>query len=133
MHSFPRHWHAEVYGFGLSETLVGEFMASTGTGSRVKVATKFAPLPWRQTPDSMVDACKVRGRKNEARRQREEEMERLREEWVWGVPIAAAAAAAARRLCACVCGWRLPLGLAGRPAAAAGLEGTVRHGACLGR
>lgn len=50
---------AEVYGFGLSETLVGEFVASTGTGSRVKVATKFAPLPWRQTPDSLVDACKA--------------------------------------------------------------------------
>jgi aryl-alcohol dehydrogenase-like predicted oxidoreductase len=33
-------------------------MTETGTKGRVVVATKFAPLPWRQTPGSLVGACR---------------------------------------------------------------------------
>lgn len=29
------------------------------TGTQPTLATKFAPLPWRQTPDSLVGACKA--------------------------------------------------------------------------
>ncbi|EFN59001.1 hypothetical protein CHLNCDRAFT_29451 [Chlorella variabilis] len=47
---------AEVYGFGLSEEFVGQFMRETGTSPTI--ATKFAPLPWRQTPGSLVGACR---------------------------------------------------------------------------
>jgi aryl-alcohol dehydrogenase-like predicted oxidoreductase len=50
---------AEVYGFGLSEEFVAEFVRATGTASSVKIATKFAPLPWRQTPGSLVEACRA--------------------------------------------------------------------------
>lgn len=46
------------YGFGYSEEFVNEFMTETGTKSNVVVATKFAPLPWRQTPGSLVGACR---------------------------------------------------------------------------
>jgi len=48
---------AEVYGFELSEKYLGEFMRDADT--RPVIATKFAPLPWRQTPESLVDACKA--------------------------------------------------------------------------
>lgn len=47
---------AEVYGFGKSEEFVNDFMRQTG--SRPTLCTKFAPLPWRQTPGSLVGACK---------------------------------------------------------------------------
>lgn len=47
---------AEVYGFGLSEEFIGEFMRNSGTSPAI--ATKFAPLPWRFTSGSVVDACK---------------------------------------------------------------------------
>ncbi|PSC75376.1 Aldo keto reductase [Micractinium conductrix] len=47
---------AEVYGFGYSEEFIGEFMRQTGT--KPQICTKFAPLPWRQTPGSLVGACK---------------------------------------------------------------------------
>lgn len=50
---------AEVYGNGLSEEFVGEFMRMTGTADQVEIATKFAPLPWRQTPGSLVSACEA--------------------------------------------------------------------------
>ena len=50
-------WHVEVYGRGKSEKLVGAFQKSTGTN--VKVATKFAPLPWRFGQDAPVKALKV--------------------------------------------------------------------------
>ena len=52
---------AEVYGFGLSEELVGEFLKETGSASRVKVATKFAPLPWRvlNPAEDVVSACRA--------------------------------------------------------------------------
>ncbi|KAL4437084.1 hypothetical protein ABPG75_004223 [Micractinium tetrahymenae] len=49
---------AEVYGFGYSEEWVGEFMRQTGTTSQVQICTKFASLPWRQTPGSVVGACR---------------------------------------------------------------------------
>lgn len=50
---------AEVYGYGLSEEFVGEFIRMTNNADRVEVATKFAPLPWRQTPSSLVSACEA--------------------------------------------------------------------------
>ena len=51
---------AEVYGFGMSEEFLGEFMKeSKGKFDQdPAVATKFAPLPWRFTEDSVVDALK---------------------------------------------------------------------------
>ncbi|MGB8644309.1 MAG: aldo/keto reductase [Anaerolineae bacterium] len=45
---------AEVYGFGRSETLLGDFMK--GAQSPVIVATKYAPLPWRLTKGSLRHA-----------------------------------------------------------------------------
>ena len=47
----------EVYGRGKSEKLLGEFQKTTGTN--VKVATKFAPLPWRFGQNAPVKALKV--------------------------------------------------------------------------
>ncbi|RMZ57520.1 hypothetical protein APUTEX25_003763 [Auxenochlorella protothecoides] len=47
---------AEVYGFGNSERFIREFSASTGL--EPDVATKFGPLPWRQSAGSLVKACK---------------------------------------------------------------------------
>ena len=52
--SFTVHW--QVYGFGFSEEFIGGFMRQTGTSPAI--ATKFAPLPWRFSSDSVVDACK---------------------------------------------------------------------------
>ena len=49
---------AEVYGQGLSEEYVGQFVRASGA-SRFQVATKVAPLPWRQTRGSVVEACKA--------------------------------------------------------------------------
>jgi aryl-alcohol dehydrogenase-like predicted oxidoreductase len=49
--------HAEVYGFGKSEKYLGDFQRKTNTS--VKIATKFAPLPWRFTSDAPVKALKV--------------------------------------------------------------------------
>lgn len=44
----------QVYGFGLSEEILGAAMKDTG---RVPfIATKFAPLPWRFTSGSVVKA-----------------------------------------------------------------------------
>ncbi|MBW4675504.1 MAG: aldo/keto reductase [Desmonostoc geniculatum HA4340-LM1] len=45
---------AEVYGMGLSETFLGQFMQQTQ--QRVQIATKFGPLPWRFTGQSVSDA-----------------------------------------------------------------------------
>ena len=47
---------AEVYGFGLSEQLIGRFIKENG--SKPLIATKFAPQPWRLTAESVVCACK---------------------------------------------------------------------------
>ena len=46
----------QVYGFGASEEYLSQFMRDTST--QVVVATKFAPLPWRFTRSTVVDACK---------------------------------------------------------------------------
>ncbi len=45
---------AEVYGFGESERLIGQFMRQTD--QPVQVATKFFPLPWRFSAQSVSDA-----------------------------------------------------------------------------
>ncbi len=45
---------AEVYGNGLSEELLGQFLKKTT--QPVQIATKFGPLPWRITGKSVSDA-----------------------------------------------------------------------------
>ncbi|CAG9462230.1 unnamed protein product [Pedinophyceae sp. YPF-701] len=50
---------AEVYGFNLSEKYIGEFDTDPASAQSPIIATKFAPLPWRQTSGSLVDACKA--------------------------------------------------------------------------
>ncbi|WP_414548203.1 aldo/keto reductase [Anabaena sp. CCY 0017] len=45
---------AEIYGFGLSEELLGQFMQKAQ--KPVQMATKFGPLPWRFTGQSVSDA-----------------------------------------------------------------------------
>ncbi|MDH6099083.1 aldo/keto reductase [Anabaenopsis sp. FSS-46] len=45
---------AEVYGMGLSEKLLGQFMQTAS--KPVQIATKFGPLPWRFTSQSVSDA-----------------------------------------------------------------------------
>ena len=50
-------WHVvQVYGLGLSEEFLQDFMKQTGT--QPVIATKFAPLPWRFQEGNVVDACK---------------------------------------------------------------------------
>lgn len=44
---------AEIYGFGLSEELLGQFMQQS---QPVQIATKYAPVPWRFTAQSVSDA-----------------------------------------------------------------------------
>lgn len=48
---------AEVYGFGKSELLLSRFERYKPEPKAI-VATKFAPLPWRFTADSVVAACR---------------------------------------------------------------------------
>ena len=50
---------AEIYGFGRSESLLGEYSRSLANPNDVVIATKFAALPWRTTPESVVKACKA--------------------------------------------------------------------------
>ncbi|GIL51221.1 hypothetical protein Vafri_7290 [Volvox africanus] len=54
---------AEVYGYGKSEEFLGEFMREQATKSPGSpapiIATKFAPLPWRFTSASVVEAAKA--------------------------------------------------------------------------
>ncbi|MBD2343083.1 aldo/keto reductase [Anabaena subtropica] len=45
---------AEVYGLGLSEELLGQFVKQAQ--QPVQIATKFGPLPWRFTSQSVSDA-----------------------------------------------------------------------------
>lgn len=45
---------AEVYGMGLSEELLGKFMQQAE--QKVQIATKYGPLPWRFTGESVSDA-----------------------------------------------------------------------------
>ena len=48
---------AEVYGFGKSEELIGEF--SKAVTKKPIVASKFAPLPWRFSADNVEAALRV--------------------------------------------------------------------------
>ena len=45
---------AEVYGLGLSEELLGKFIKKTD--KEVHIATKFGPLPWRFSAESVSEA-----------------------------------------------------------------------------
>lgn len=45
---------AEVYGNGLSEKLLGQFMQTTP--QPVQIATKYGPMPWRWTAQSVEEA-----------------------------------------------------------------------------
>jgi aryl-alcohol dehydrogenase-like predicted oxidoreductase len=45
---------AEIYGMGLSEKFLGQFIKQTQ--QPVQIATKFGPLPWRFTGQSVSDA-----------------------------------------------------------------------------
>lgn len=45
---------AELYGFGLSEELLGQFMQQNG--QTVQIATKYGPAPWRLTGESVAEA-----------------------------------------------------------------------------
>lgn len=47
---------AELYGFGRSETLIGQFMRQTGTNPLI--ATKFMPLPWRWRKADLLGALR---------------------------------------------------------------------------
>ena len=58
---------AEVYGFGMSEQLLGGFVRDEASGildvgappSPPRVATKFAPLPWRFSAGDVEAACRA--------------------------------------------------------------------------
>ncbi len=45
---------AEIYGFGMSEEFLGQFMQQTD--KKVQIATKFGPLPWRFNGQSVAEA-----------------------------------------------------------------------------
>jgi pyridoxine 4-dehydrogenase len=47
---------AEVYGFGRSEKLIGDFSKKYDQ-NKIQVATKFAAVPFRTKPDDVVKAC----------------------------------------------------------------------------
>jgi pyridoxine 4-dehydrogenase len=50
---------AELYGFGRSETLLGEFSKDVPPGKKVQIATKFAALPTRTKAENVVKACQA--------------------------------------------------------------------------
>ncbi len=50
---------AQVYGFGLSEAFTGEFVRGAAAPAAFQVASKMAPLPWRLSSSSVVDACRA--------------------------------------------------------------------------
>lgn len=47
---------AELYGFGRSESLLGDFVKNNKEEDTI-LATKFAPLPFRTKPESVIKAC----------------------------------------------------------------------------
>lgn len=47
---------AEIYGNGESERIIGEVMREGGFPKEPVIATKFAPLPYRLSPRSLLDA-----------------------------------------------------------------------------
>ena len=49
---------AELYGFGRSESLLGDFSKTTKEGDAI-IATKFAPFPFRTKPENVVKACEA--------------------------------------------------------------------------
>lgn len=49
---------AELYGFGRSESLLGDFVKNTKEGDTI-LATKFAALPFRTKAESVVKACEA--------------------------------------------------------------------------
>jgi pyridoxine 4-dehydrogenase len=49
---------AELYGFGRSESLLGEYSKNTKEGDAI-FATKFAPFPFRTKPENLVKACEA--------------------------------------------------------------------------
>lgn len=49
---------AEVYGFGRSETLLGQFASKSSASDQIQIATKFAALPWRTKASDVVEAAK---------------------------------------------------------------------------
>ncbi len=48
---------AEVYGQGRSERLLGKFIGESG--EKVRIATKFMPLPWRLGPTALLKALRA--------------------------------------------------------------------------
>ena len=51
---------AEAYGFGKSERLTRWALDELGVSKeKVAVATKFAPVPWREGAESVVEACRA--------------------------------------------------------------------------
>lgn len=52
---------AELYGLGRSETLLGNFAKAhnANEGGKTILATKFAALPFRSKPESVVKACEA--------------------------------------------------------------------------
>lgn len=49
---------AEIYGFGASERLIGEFRRDNPLGKSIHLATKFFPLPWRFTTRQLLSALR---------------------------------------------------------------------------
>ncbi len=47
---------AEIYGSGASERIVGEVLREGGFAEKPVIATKFAPLPYRLKPSSLIKA-----------------------------------------------------------------------------
>ncbi len=47
---------AEIYGNGASERIIGEILRGGGFDRTPVIATKFAPLPYRLSPRSLLDA-----------------------------------------------------------------------------
>ena len=47
---------AEVYGSGASERIIGEVLSEGGFAEKPVIATKFAPLPYRLKPTSLIKA-----------------------------------------------------------------------------
>ncbi|MDX1978119.1 MAG: aldo/keto reductase [Pseudanabaenaceae cyanobacterium bins.68] len=47
---------AEIYGLGESERLIGRFLKGSKSGSEVKIASKYMPVPWRTNRQSIKQA-----------------------------------------------------------------------------
>lgn len=49
---------AEIYGFGKSEKFIGEFKRASPLAERVRIATKFFPIPYRVTKWFLLNALR---------------------------------------------------------------------------